>query len=214
MQETPTAGKFIILEGIDSQTLQEQGERLYGWLREQRIAVHLTRQPTDGPFGSQIRFILDGRLEVDDVTLVLFFATDRMDHLNRTGGILERLASGEHVICLRYDLSSFAYQALDADLEWLRAINAKCHRPDLTLFIDTPVNACLESLAESNPYSSDELEQERKKLEKVRENYRRAIEVLRREGEKIVVIEGNRPAAAIERDVQRHVINLMEQDTT
>jgi dTMP kinase len=132
-----------------------------------------------------------------------------MDHLKKEGGILERLASGEHVICLRYYLSSFAYQSLHTDLEWLRAINAKCHQPDLTLFIDTPVGACLESLVESNSYTADELEQEHKKLEEVRENYRTAIEVLRQQGEKIVVIEGNRPPAAIESNVKKHVISLM-----
>ena len=76
MQESPTAGKFIVIEGIDSQAIKEQAERLYGWLRKQRVTVHLTREPSDGPFGSQIRFILDGRLDVDQITLALFFATD------------------------------------------------------------------------------------------------------------------------------------------
>jgi dTMP kinase len=214
MPETLVAGKFIVIEGIDDQTIEEQGERLYGWLRGQRNVVHLTREPSDGPFGSQIRFIHDGRLEVDDLTLVLFYSTDRMDNLNKKGGILERLASGEHVICLRYYLSSYAEQTLCADLEWLRAINAECRRPDLTLFIDMPINACLESLVQSNFHTASELKQEREKLEKVRENYLTAIELLRREGEKIEIIKGNRPAAAIEGDVKRHVIDLMGQDTT
>ena len=213
MSETLTTSKFIVIEGIDDQTIEEQGERLYGWLRGQRNVVHLTREPSDGPFGSQIRFIRDGRLEVDDLTLVLFYVTDRMDHLNKEGGILELLASGEHVVCLHYYLSSYADQALYADLDWLRAINAGCRRPDLTLFIDTPVNACLESIVQSNLHTADELEQERKRLEKVRENYLTAIEMLRREGEKIEVIRGNRPTVAIERDVKRHVIDLMGQDT-
>ncbi len=209
MQESPTPGKFIVLEGIDSQELEEQGERLYGWLREERLKVHLTREPSDGPFGSQIRFILDGRLDVDEVTLALFFATDRMDHLNKNGGILARLVLEEHVICLRYYLSSLAYQALHSDSKWLRWINAECRQPDLTLFLDTPINAYLETLVKTNSYIADKLEQERKRLKKVRENYLMTIESLRVEGEKIVIIKGNRPAAAIARDIKRHVTDLM-----
>jgi len=208
VSKSPIPGKFIVLESIDGQALEEQGKRLYGWLREQKVMVHLTREPTDGPFGSQIRFILAGRLKMDKVTLASFFATDRMDHLNKEGGILKRLESGEHVICLRYYLSSLAYQAIHADLEWLRAINAQCRRPDLTVFIDTPTSARLERFAESELYSDDELEQKRIKLNKVSENYQTAIEALRQEGEKIVIIAGNRPTRAIE----DAIIKLMEQD--
>ncbi len=209
MSETFPTGKFIVLEGIDSQVLQEQAESLYSSLRKDRVRVLLTREPSDGPFGSQIRLILDGRLDVDEATLALFFATDRMDHLNKRGGILERLESGEHVICMRYCLSSFAYQALHSDLKWLRWINAECRPPDLTFFLDTPLDASLESLVKSNSYTADELGQERKRLGKVRENYLIAIEVLRVEGEKIVVVDGNRSTAAIEKDIKKHGDNLM-----
>jgi len=211
MQESPTPGKFVVIEGIDSREIEEQGEGLYGWLREDRVKVHLTREPSDGPFGSQIRFILDGRLDIDEVTLALFFATDRMDHLNKKGGVLERIASGEHVICLRYYLSSLAYQALHSDMKWLRWINAECRPPDLTLFLNTPISAYLENLVKTNLYTADKLEQERKMLKKVQGNYRTAIELLRVEGEKIVIIESNRPSAAIARDIKRHVIDLMGQ---
>ena len=208
MPKNPTPGKFIVLEGIDGHAIEEQGKRLHGWLREQKVMAHLTREPSDGPFGSQIRFILAGRLKMDSMTLVPLFATDRMDHLNKEDGILARLDAGEHVICLRYYLSSLAYQSIYADLEWIRAINAQCRRPDLTVFIDTLVSARLEHLAESELCTDDELERERERLEQVRENYQIAIEALRQEGENIVVIAGNRLA----RSITDTIVELMKQD--
>lgn len=210
MSKTHPTGWFIVFEGIDSHALQDQVEKLYSSLREDKVKVHLTREPSDGPFGSQIRLILDGRLDVDDGTLALFFATDRMDHLNKSGGILERLESSEHVICLRYYLSSFAYQVPHSDLEWLRWINDRCRRPDLTLFLDTPITACLESLVQSGLYAADELERERDKLEKVRKNYLIAIEILRDNGERIEIIGGNRAATSTAKDIAMYVYSLME----
>lgn len=217
------SAKFIVLEGIDTQELEDQGERLYSRMREERLKVHLTREPSDGPFGSQIRLILDGRMKVDEKTLALFFATDRMDHLNKTdSGILARLESGEHVICLRYYLSSFAYQAIHSDLKWLRWINSACRSPDLTLFLDTPVDIYLEGFIKRGDFRSERnrqvekknlIAEERRRQERIRSNYLEAIRNLReeRKRENIVRVEGNRPASAVEKEIWRAVITLMEK---
>jgi dTMP kinase len=78
-------------------------------------------------------------LELDWATLALLFAADRADHVARC--IQPALRSGAYVICDRYDLSSYVYQSLTSPepqqvLPWIRQVNSRVTRPDLTLVID------------------------------------------------------------------------------
>src|SRR5262245_798336 len=87
--------------------------------------------------------------------LALLFAADRLDHLARE--IRPALAAGITVVCDRYDLSSLAYQSATAvspevspqvspqvspavtgrdPLTWIRALNQRALRPDLTVVLD------------------------------------------------------------------------------
>jgi dTMP kinase len=115
-----------------------------------------------------------------------------MDHLGREGGILSQLAGGRVVVCVRYLLSSYAQQWDQVDWTWLRQINAPCRRPDLTLFIDTPV--------EGAPNARW-----------LRDRYLGAIERLRDEGERIVAVDRGGTADEIQRACQREVILALER---
>jgi dTMP kinase len=46
------------------------------------------------------------------------------------------LQSGIHVICDRYVLSSYAYQTVDVDIDFVRQINTQAPPPDLTLLLE------------------------------------------------------------------------------
>jgi dTMP kinase len=105
----------------------------------------LTREPSDGPIGKYIRQILtrqirDGNLphEFDWRSMALLFAADRADHV--ANEIAPALAEGRTVICDRYDLSSITYQlATSSDpgaLAWIKSLNSKVRRPDLTIVIN------------------------------------------------------------------------------
>src|SRR5690606_9362048 len=67
------------------------------------------------------------------------FAADRADHNEVV--IAPALAAGEWVISDRYDLSSLAYQSVTAThaaevLPWIRGLNRRARRPDLTVVLD------------------------------------------------------------------------------
>lgn len=85
-------GLFVVLEGIDGAGTTTQVARLVASLRARGIGALGTREPSDGPIGTQIRQILTGRLVVRSPagghappgwpTLALLFAADRVDHLS------------------------------------------------------------------------------------------------------------------------------------
>ena len=136
------AGRFIVLEGIDGSGTTTQAQRLVAALQQQGRPALFTCEPSSGPIGQQLRQLLgasgDEASRAWD-TLALLFAADRLDHVARE--IRPALAAGRIVVCDRYDLSSYAYQSATAlpgtdPLPWIRALNQRAPRPDLTLVFD------------------------------------------------------------------------------
>jgi dTMP kinase len=127
--------RFIVIEGIDGAGTTTQARLLVDHLNERGMRAHLTREPSDGPVGRLLREILGGaHAPVDGATMTLLFAADRMDHLARE--IEPALGKGLHVVSDRYYHSSFAYQTEEADIAFVRAVNARARKPDLTLLLD------------------------------------------------------------------------------
>lgn len=149
-----SSGRFIVIEGIDGAGTTTLAAKLGEHCRRARIPVHVAAQPSGGPVGAMIRQILSHRLVVHTdlgprapgwATMGLLFAADRLDQLEAE--ILPMLRDGVTIICDRYDLSSLAYQSAtssdDADeveraVAFIRQINARARRPDLTLVLDCP----------------------------------------------------------------------------
>jgi dTMP kinase len=135
----------VVFEGLDGAGTSTQLGRLRDWLAAGGRRVETSREPSDGPIGLLIRQALGHRLTVDPATLALLFAADRTDHLfNQTDGVVRTLESGAWVLTDRYVLSSLAYQVTSGlDTDWVAGINARAIQPDLTIFIETPVDVCV-----------------------------------------------------------------------
>ncbi len=141
-------GHFIVIEGIDGSGTTTQTRVLAERLSDKGLPVRTTREPSDGPIGVLIRQILTGRVVVPGLhgvhapswaTMATLFASDRLDHLEAE--IIPNLTDGVTVICDRYDYSSVAYQTVssgggDDVSTWVRELNRRARRPDLTLVLD------------------------------------------------------------------------------
>ncbi len=140
-------GILVVIEGIDGCGSTTQTLRLAARLRERGREVVSTCEPTQGPVGELIRQALRRELvgqdgagrRLDWATLALLFAADRLDHNHDV--IEPALRAGQVVVSDRYDLSSLAYQSVTAPggqavLPWIRALNVRARRPDLTIVVD------------------------------------------------------------------------------
>lgn len=210
-------GRFIVIEGLDGAGSTTQAGLLKRWFDERGLPVMLTWEPTDGPVGSLLRLILAGRVvnlpregeasPPAEAVLALLFAADRLDHLDN--GVLPSLERDVHVVSDRYYLSSLAYQTLDhgLDLEWVRQVNARCRRPDLTIFIDVEPEECHRRMVAQGRHL--ELYEEVSKLRRVRENYLRIIRALSEEGEDIRLLDGSLPVDEVAAHVAQAVAVLI-----
>jgi dTMP kinase len=157
MSETrPHRGVFVVVEGVDGCGSTTHSRRLAKALEATGRETVLTCEPTNGPIGAMIRQILQHRLFVADATgprgfawttMALLFAADRLDHLDSL--VLPALHDGSIVVSDRYDLSSLAYQsATSSDAQhavpWIRELNARAVRPDVTIVIDVPAEVAEE----------------------------------------------------------------------
>lgn len=189
-------GKLLVIEGLDGAGTTTQVRMLEKWLSaEKGFELYTTREPSRGPIGALIRAILTKRLSADSLTIAGLYATDRNDHIFRPGGLNEQLAQGKWVLMDRYYLSSFAYQASsmnEEQLEWLKTIHRYCPPPDITLFVDVPVDICLERIM-NHRNAEFELFDTHEFLKKTSLQYEKAMEYFTEQGETFVKIDGTQP---------------------
>jgi dTMP kinase len=201
-------GHFIAIEGIDGAGTTTQAARLAAALRKKGLPARTTHEPTDGPVGSLIRQVLSGRVVVGGPagstslgwsTLALLFAADRLDHLQAE--VIPNLMDGVTVITDRYDASSIAYQGVvsgdEAVTEWIRTINGRARRPDLTIVLDVSADTALERRrARGNApdlYEEDGLQ---RRLARFYETIERYLP-----GDRLLHVDGNPSADAVHAQV-------------
>lgn len=186
-----TAGRLIVIEGLDGAGTTTQARRLADHLG---AAAHLTREPSDGPIGKLIREMLAGGHAIAGVTLSqstfgLLFAADRLDHIQRE--VEPAIAAGKLVISDRWYHSSLAYQGTDADRDWITNLNARALRPELTIFLRVrPEVAAQRRASRGQPQELFEaIEMQRE----VDVGYRATIAELAAIGERIETLDGELP---------------------
>ena len=134
------SGRFIVFEGIDGAGKSTQIEKLRQKLVSEGRKVFITAEPTASVTGGILRDALSGNYKRSASELAAMFLSDRVFHnVNESVGINQALEKGFDVISDRYYYSSFAYQGLDSDLDWVIDMNLNCpdiRKPDLCIFLD------------------------------------------------------------------------------
>lgn len=191
-------GIFIAFEGIDGSGKSTQIQMLAERLRGENLRCYQTCEPSTGPIGSLTRQILTGRIKTDNRVIAAMFAADRLDHLlNEVDGIARKVEDGICVITDRYYFSSYAYHSVDVPMDWVIKTNeesAKVLRPDITIFLDIDADTAMERITKNRFHT--ELFEKKSRLEKVRNNYFKAFELLKEE-EKVLIVDGTKSVEEI-----------------
>jgi len=173
-------GLFIVFEGLDGSGTSTQARLLHERLAAEGHASVLTFEPSDGPVGRLVRDALQHRVDFaldehrDEQQMSYLFAADRFHHLhNQSDGVLMQRAAGKMVVCARYVWSSFAYNCrTDEDVARVARLNAGFPAPDLTFFVDVPLQTSLDRIA-GRGLAEEKYERE-EKLRLVASMYQRA----------------------------------------
>ena len=197
---------FVTFEGVDWSGKSTQAELLAGWLREQGRAVVSTREPGGTPVAEGVRDLV---LHGDDMSPwaeAALYAAARADHAATV--IRPALARGADVVCDRYLDSSVAYQGIARGLgeervRELSLIVTEGLLPDRTFLVLIDPDEALGRASGDH----DRIEREGAEfMRRVDEGYRA---LAASEPERIVPIDGARPADQIAEEIRERVRALL-----
>ena len=206
------AGHFLTIEGIEGVGKTTQVARLSRALRERGIDHVVTREPGGTPLAEKIRDIVLNNVGGESLPAtaeLLLMIAGRAVHL--ANHVEPNLRAGRWVVCDRFTDATYAYQGggrrLTMDIiRQLEVMVQGTRRPDLTLWLDAPVEQALKRARERNPGgATDRFESERAEFfERVREVYRARAAA---EPNRIHVIDAAQSADA----VTAHMLRALEK---
>ncbi|HRS00060.1 MAG TPA: dTMP kinase [Candidatus Sumerlaeia bacterium] len=197
--------RFIAIEGIDGAGKTTQAKMLCDALRRDGFKALYLKEPTDGPYGRQIRALAqEGRDRITPMQEFELFLEDRKQDVAEN--ILPALQSGTIVVIDRYFYSSIAYQgALGLDPEFINAENRKIAiTPDLVIYLSIPADYAPSRIEKSRGDSSN-LFEKLEYLKKVKANFdAMTYPEIRR-------IEGAGSVEEVHQKIYSHVRGLLEK---
>ena len=199
-------GLFVTFEGTEGVGKSTQIDLAARSLDAAGCRVCRTREPGGTAAGEAIREVLlhrDGmRLDAEAELLLMFAA--RAQHLAEV--IRPALRDGEVVLCDRFTDATFAYQGGGRGIDpgRIRALADWVHpglAPDLTVLLDAPVEVGLARVRARG--GGDRFESESDGFfQRVRAAY---LSLAEGDPERFVVVNAERPAAAVNEDVSRAI---------
>jgi dTMP kinase len=202
---TKKRGIFITFEGLDGCGKSTQLERLAAELRSEGIDVLTTREPGGTAIGERIRSILldsatSGLTPMAELALMFASRAQQLEEL-----IVPTLERGAWVLCDRFTDSSEAYQGGGRELGSQAVLDL--HRvvcrnvwPDLTVLMDSEVEASLARARRRNLKKTDAANENRFEtedrtfFERVHEAYR---VIAKREKQRVLMLDARRPADVV-----------------
>lgn len=200
------SGRFISFEGPDgagkTSVLTAIRTGLVNQLGDQ---VVYTREPGGNPIAEQVRAVLLDKQNgaMDDWTEALLYAASRRQHVVET--LKPALEAGKLILCDRYLDSSIAYQGggreLGIDRIWaLNEYAIDGLLPDLTIFLDLPVETGLARIEKGRAETINRLDEQTTNFHRrVRQTY---LTLAERFPERIVKVNANQELARVIEDVR------------
>ncbi len=194
---------LIVIEGIDGTGKSTQAKRLAAHFQSLGRTVTLSREPTDGPWGTLLRNSAStGRLSPQEELDT--FLKDRQQHVSEL--IAPSLAAGNIVILDRYYFSTMAYQGTRGfePTEIRRLNEAFAPVPDLLLILDLDIDTALQRIG-SRGDTANQFEQ-RSNLQRCRE-----IFLSLKDEPFVKIINANQPLDTVSQNI---IASLPENPST
>ncbi|MCK9470516.1 MAG: dTMP kinase [Bacilli bacterium] len=203
--------RFISFEGGEGSGKTTLIEMLTNELNQLGYKIVKTREPGGSKIAEEIRNVILNidNVDMDYMTEALLLAASRRQHLAEV--IIPALNDEKIVICDRYVDSSLAYQgyARGLGIKEVYEINKYATEgilPELTIYIDVDPNIGL-SRIKNNRREVDRLDLEKISFhQKVREGY---LEIAEMFSDRIKIVDGNRTAEEIYKDIKKEVLNIL-----
>jgi dTMP kinase len=196
---------LIAFCGIDGSGKTTQLRRVQAELEAAMdIEVYTTKQPTNWyRKDPRVQQLMNSESDLEDLLLrelALFSAADRLRHYQTE--ISPQLETGSIVLTDRYVHSAYAYFTARgiSDMAWLVEINKFVPLPDITIFLDVPVDVAIDRITTRlGTINKEEINQ-------ARMNQIREIFLSQPWGkDNFHMVDGTQPLASITTDILSYV---------
>lgn len=206
---------FITFEGPDGSGKSTQINLVVEYLSRLGYRVLCTREPGGTAIGNQIRQVLHdvNNTEMSARAEILLYSASRAQLVEQV--ILPHLARGGIVLCDRYADSTYAYQGYGRQLDFgtLRLITnfaTQGLKPDLTVYLDVPVEEGLRRKSAANVTGEGEWNRmdqlELAFHQRVRAGY---LEMAQNEPERWLIVDASAPVDQINRIICQRVEQVL-----
>ncbi|MEW5897118.1 MAG: dTMP kinase [Nanoarchaeota archaeon] len=195
-------GKFLVFEGCHASGKTTLARRLSDSLGDKGKKVLLTKEP----FNENIRAIIEKISEEEaklqgNLAVLYLLSADRYLHLDFIG---EQLEENDFVISDRYILSSLVYQQMQGiSASVIEEANSFCIVPDLTFFVDAPLDVRLRRSKNEDRKKPDTYF--RKKYELERDLYNQICKDFS-DRYKIIRINNDQPLDTVVTDLEKSLL--------
>jgi len=200
---------FITLEGCEGVGKTTNANLIESLLQEQGIPYIRTREPGGTPLAESLRSLLLEKREeqVHPLTEVLMVFAARAQHVTQV--IRPALDAGQWVLCDRFTDASFAYQGggRGISVQVLEQLEQMVHaglQPDLTLYLDMPVELALSRIQSRE---LDRFEQEQKQFF---ENVRNAYLLRAKTRPRFRIIDAGQKLEAVQQDIRGCMLDFIK----
>ena len=190
---------FITFEGGEGSGKTTQVKLLAEFFKSQKKKVFETFEPGDTALGKSLRKVLLSNDNLSDLTELLLFAADRVEHVEKV--IKKKLKQGFIVLCDRYIDSTTAYQVGGRNLnpklvEFLNGAASMGLKPDLTFLLDIPAEIGVKRALVKNKF-------ERKNSEFHKRVRRQFLKIAKENKRRVKVIDATRSVEEISKEISK-----------
>ena len=203
-------GRFITLEGVDGAGKSTSLEAIQRFLEGRGVEVVVTREPGGTPFAEKVRDLLLGAYEeaVDPVAETLLLFAARAQHVGAV--IAPALARGQWVVSDRFTDATRAYQGggRGVDSQAIETLACLVHpglEPDLTFYLDLPVDQARRRIAGAGEGEAAHLDRFERERASFHERVRGAYRTLAQSAERVRTIDASLP----EDEVAERIVSML-----
>lgn len=195
---------FISFEGIDGAGKTTLLSTLEAWLKKERIAHVVTREPGGTRLGEKVRELLldPSHAGMSDRAELLLYSASRAQLVQEV--IRPALSEGRWVLADRFIDATLAYQGYGRglDLKMLRAVQEWATDglwPHRTVLVDCDLDIAA-GRQRLRPKAKDRIEREHRAFHRsVRQGY---LELAEKERDRVTIIDGSRPLDEVLQDFE------------
>ncbi len=139
------ANLFIVFDGVDGSGKGAMIKKLEEYLKDKGKKVVITKEPTEGKYGRDVRKIL--KKDSDPIKnaekCLDLYIKDRQEHVKE----INKLLKDNMVVCDRYYYSTIAFQhAQGIQLNKLIELNEDFIKPHIAFILDLPPEIAIERI--------------------------------------------------------------------